>query len=208
MTFLRHVLAIAIIGFFIASFFVGMTIDPSYVEIARSPYGLFTYVIVTLAAAFIPALATVPIVITATIIWGPWVAGLIALIGWTLGGFIQYAAGYFAVNTIFKWTPSTLERKIEKVSRAVKFWQVLVARLVIPSFIFGVVRTKFSHFAYASLIDYVPLVALGTASGELLRPYYEEIQPLITGAAFIVLILTIDYFFVRKEQRSPKQKTG
>ena len=84
----RHAVALAFVGFFVVSFFVGSSFNPEFIEIARSPFGLFAYFIIVSAVVFIPSFTTVPVVVTATIIWGPYVAGAIALAGWTIAGLL------------------------------------------------------------------------------------------------------------------------
>lgn len=195
-----HIVAILILGLFIASFFIGLKTDPSYIDIIRSPYGLFTYFIVTTLTVFIPSLVTLPIVTTATLIWGPWLAGSIAVVGWTIGGLIEYAAAYFAMNKLVRWgNGQAIEEKIIRVKRSVKFWQLIIARAFVPAFIFGLVKTKLYDFTWASIFAYVPLAVVGVTSGEfILKPYLDQIQPLLVGAALVLLIFTLDFLFTKK----------
>ena len=195
----RHVLPLLVLGFFVASFFIGRAVDPSYIEIARSPYGLFTYFVVTMLTAFIPSMATLPIVFTATVIWGPWLAGLVAISGWTIGAIIEYGAAYYSISTMLKWFEAgRLNEKIDRLRRSVNFWQVLVARLFIPPFVFGIVKTDFKQFIITSILAYVPLAAAGVGGGTFLAAYIDNIQPLIVGAAFVLLIFSIDFLFARR----------
>ncbi len=199
MRYFWHILGITILGLFVASFFIGLKINPEFADIASSPYGLFTYFVITVLTAFIPSLATLPVVTTATLIWGPWIAGSMAVLGWTIGSIIEYYATYYAMDLFINWfRKEKLKDKIGRVKNALKFWQVFVARLFIPPFVFGLVKTKFSHYFWASILAYIPLATGGVIGGELLKGRLEEIQPLFLGAAFILLIFTIDFLFVKK----------
>src|SRR5688572_6247875 len=90
----RHIVALAFVGFFILSFFIGASLDSAYIDAARSPFGLFAYFIICASVVFIPSFITIPVVVTATIIWGPYWAASIALAGWTVAGILEYGAGY------------------------------------------------------------------------------------------------------------------
>ncbi len=201
--YLRHALAFAILAFFIISFFIGIKIDPSFIDIARSPYGLFTYFVICSITFFMPSLITLPIVTTATIIWGPWLAGSIAILGWTIRGLVEYYAAVFTVGSVkLLFSGVDLEKKMEMVRSSINFWQLSIARVFVPPFIFGLARTNINAFILSSFVAYLPLAALGVGSGEILRPYYEQIQPLILGAALVVLIFTLDWFFARREVKT------
>lgn len=198
----KHIIGVVILVFFVASFFIGIDIDPNFTDIAASPYGLFSYLIITILTAFIPSLATLPVVTTATFIWGPWIAGGTAIVGWTIGSVVEYYAAYYAIDGLMRFFNGgeKAKKRMAYVKEALTFWRVFVARLFIPPFIFGLVKTKFSHYFWASILAYVPLAAAGVVGGELLKGQLEEIQPLLLGGAFALLILTIDYFFVKRDE--------
>ena len=171
---LRHIVALIFVGFFILSFFVGSSVDPEFVEIARSPYGLFAYFIITISAVFIPSFTTIPAVLTATLIWGPWIAGGIALVGWTIAGVLEYSAGYFAKNslTLFLNGGNKLEEKMERLKGSLGFWHMLAARAVVPSFIFGMMRVRPSYYALLTVLVFIPWAIAGAVGGGGLLPYF------------------------------------
>ena len=198
--YLRHVIALLLVGFFVASFFVGSYFNPQFVEIARSPYGLFAYFIITAAAVFVPSFLTIPAVVTATIIWGPWTAALVALLGWTTAGVIEYSAGYFAKDTIMKIMGSAAQNKIDRVRGSITFVQFVLARTIVPSFIFGITRAKFWWFVLATIIVFIPWAIVGTLGGTLLRPYYAEARPLLLGLALLLLAVLLDLLFSKQKK--------
>ena len=202
----RHAVALAFVGFFVVSFFVGSSFNPEFIEIARSPFGLFAYFIIVSAVVFIPSFTTVPVVVTATIIWGPYVAGAIALAGWTIAGLLEYAAGYFAKNSIVEIVEggNNLEEKIERVTGRLSLWQVILARSVVPSFIFGMVRVRFRNYLIATIINFLPWAVASVLFGELLRPFFERIRPWIFALAFVIAIFVIDYFFIKRDSQEQK----
>lgn len=203
--YFRHLLAFAILAFFVVSFFIGVKVDPSFIDIARSPYGLFTYFIITALTFFIPSMVTLPIVTTATIIWGPWLAGGLAVAGWTIGGVIEYYAAVFTMGSVKRFVNGPeLEQKLARVRSSVNFWQLSFARLFVPAFIFGLARTQMGEFILSSFLAYIPLALIGVGSGAILRPYYDNIQPLLLGGALVLLIFTLDYFFARREAKPTK----
>lgn len=197
-----HIIGIIVLIFFIASFFIGIKIDSNFVDIASSPYGLFTYLIVTMLTAFVPSLVTLPMVTTATLIWGPWIASVTAIIGWMFGSAFEYYVAYYAMNSISRWfgDKKKVAEKIARLQGTLGIWKIIVARWLFPPFIFGLVKINFRHFMLASFLSYIPLAAGGVLGGELLRDQYKQIQPLLLGASFALLIFTIDYFFVKKEK--------
>ncbi len=211
----RHTVALVFVGFFVVSFFVGATFNPEFVDIARSPYGLFAYFIITAMAIFIPSFTTIPVVVTATFIWGPWVAGSVALVGWTLAGILEYGAGYYAKQSIIELFKggNNLDAKIEKMKEKMNLWHLIAARTVVPSFIFGMVRVNFWRYVLVTLLVFIPWAAGGAIGGELIRPYFERVRPWIIGLALVILLFVIDYFFIRREdpeqpETSQPHKTG
>jgi len=204
----RHTLALTLVGFFVISFFVGSTINPEFVDVARNPYGLFAYFIICAAAVFVPSFTTIPVVVTATFIWGPWIAGSVALIGWTIAGMLEYGAGYFAKQSIIDFLKggNNLEEKIERAKQKVNFWHLIGARVVVPSFIFGMVRVNFIKYLLVTMLVFIPWAVGGAVGGELIRPYYERVRPWIIGTALIILLFVIDYFFIKKESSVPIDK--
>ena len=206
MRYFRHIIGVLILVFFVASFFIGLRINPSFTDIANSPYGLFTYLIITILTAFIPSVATIPVVTTATFIWGPWIAGVTAVIGWTIGSIVEYYAALYAIEHLIKWfNGDRLGKKIQRVRDALSFWKLVIVRTFIPPFVFGLVGTKFSHYIWASIIVYIPLAAAGAVGGELLKNHLEQIQPLLLGGALILLIFTIDFLFASQEGSGTKK---
>lgn len=197
----RHAVALTFIGFFLVSFFVGATIDPEFVDIARSPYGLFAYVLITMLPVFVPSFTTIPVVLTATFIWGPWIAGVIALFGWTIAGIVEYSAGYFAKDSIISFVNggNNLEKKVDRVSGNISFWQLAIARSFVPSFIFGMVKVDFNRYIWVTLVNFIPLAAISVISGELIKPFFEQLRPWIMGLALIIMLFVIDYFFIKKD---------
>ena len=202
---IRHTVALVFVGFFIASFFIGATLNPEFIDIAKSPYGLFAYFIITSAAIFIPSFTTLPLVITATFIWGPWLAGTVALVGWTIAGIGEYAAGYYAKDSILTLVGggNNLDEKIEKMKEKMNFWHLIIARTVVPSFIFGIVRASFWRYVWATVIVFIPWAAAGAIGGELIKPYIERVRPWIIGLALIIALFVIDYFFIKRDAPEP-----
>lgn len=200
MRLLLHVTGIAILVFFIASFFIGLELDPAFTDIAHSPYGLFSYFIITALTAFIPSLTTLPVVATATFIWGPWVAGIFAILGWTIGSIIEYSIAYFAISSFgSKIDNSALDRKIERVRESAKLWPMIVARLFAPPFVFGLVRINAKKFILVSFLVYIPLAAAGVTGGQLLKGQLEEARNLLIGGSLILFIFAIDFLFSKKK---------
>ena len=92
-------------------------------------------------------------------------------------------------------------RKMKIVTGAMNLWQLFIARLLVPPFIFGMLKISPARFITISILTYIPLAIGGVIGGQLLKDQLEQIQPLIIGGAFILLIFTLDFIFVDKEEK-------
>ena len=160
----------------------------------RATWGMVAFVLLAALSAMVAFLSSVVLVPVAIYVWGPAVCFALLWTGWFTGGLAGYGIGRFlgrpAVERLVR--PETLARYEGWARSGKSLYPMLMLQLAIPSdlasYLFGLVRCRFSVFVAALALAEVPYalgaVYLGTSFLE------RRIVPLLAlGIAGVLLSL-------------------
>ena len=139
----------------------------------RATWGMVAFVLLAALSAMVAFLSSAVLVPMAIYVWGPAVCFVLLWAGWFLGGLAGYGIGRFfgrpAVEILVR--PETLARYEGWARPGKSLVPMLMLQLAIPSdlasYVFGLVRCRFSAFVAALALAEVPYalgaVYLGTS---------------------------------------------
>jgi len=69
-------------------------------------FGMVVYVLITIIAIVIAPISTLPLITLPSILWGWFIAGILSIIGWTIGAIIAFViARKYGVSIVKKFIP-------------------------------------------------------------------------------------------------------
>lgn len=123
---------------------------------------------------------------------GVFIAGLLSIIGWTIGSMIAFLlARKYGVSLIKKFIPLNKINKLEqKIPKENVFWGIVFLRMIIPvdilSYALGLFsKIKFKRFTLATLIGVSPFAFIWASLG--IVPFV--LQIVVLSAALIILLV-------------------
>lgn len=165
-------------------------------------YGALFYVLITIGAIVLAPLNTFFLLPVATAIWGPFVAAILSIIGWTLGALIAYfLARTFGHPFVVKFT--NLQR-LDKVSHALPqkniFIWIVLARMAIPvdilSYALGLfIVIPYSTYTLATFIGVSPFAFMFAYASDALLVFGA-----LAGLLALVSMLLGVYWFRKASQ--------
>ena len=181
-----------IIGLFVlSSYLVRTNIEFVQSLIKNNFLGMMVYILITIIAVVIAPISMMPLIPIASNLWG-WInAGLINLIGWTLGSFIVFfICRKYGVDLIKKFVSLKSINKFEsKIPKGNLFVDILLLRMIFPidilSYILGLFsKVNFKIYSTATIIGLIPLAFIFSYLGTVKTLYQ------IIGILIVVLIIT------------------
>ncbi|HLC22221.1 MAG TPA: VTT domain-containing protein [Candidatus Nanoarchaeia archaeon] len=127
--------------------------------IERPLLGVSFFLVLAAVSAFLSPFSSFPLIPFAIPIWGEVITIILLTIGWLLGGLIAYAVGRYAGYPILlRLIPlDKIEKAQEHIPEDLAFKVVVLFRLAMPSeitsYILGILRYKFWHYFWATLIS-------------------------------------------------------
>ena len=181
-----------IIGLFVlSSYLVRTNIEFVQSLIKSNFWGILVYILITIIAVVIAPISMMPLIPIASNLWGWFTAGLINLVGWTLGSFIVFfICRRYGVNLIKKFVSLKSINKFEsKIPKENLFVDILLLRMIFPidilSYILGLFsKVNFRIYSTATVIGLIPLAFIFSYLGTVKTLYQ------IAGIVIIVLIIT------------------
>ena len=181
-----------IIGLFVlSSYLVRTNIEFVQSLIKSNFWGILVYILITIIAVVIAPISMMPLIPIASNLWGWFTAGLINLVGWTLGSFIVFfICRIYGVNLIQKFVSLKSINKFEsKIPKEHLFVDILLLRMIFPidilSYILGLFsKVNFRIYSTATVIGLIPLAFIFSYLGTVKTLYQ------IAGIVIIVLIIT------------------
>ena len=181
-----------IIGLFVlSSYLVRTNIEFVQSLIKNNFLGMMVYILITIIAVVIAPISMMPLIPIASNLWGWLNAGLINLIGWTLGSFIVFfICRKYGVDLIKKFVSLKSINKFEsKIPKENLFVDILLLRMIFPidilSYILGLFsKVNFKIYSTATIIGLIPLAFIFSYLGTVKTLYQ------IIGILIIVLIIT------------------
>ena len=181
-----------IIGLFVlSSYLVRTNIEFVQSLIKNNFLGMMVYILITIIAVVIAPISMMPLIPIASNLWGWLNAGLINLIGWTLGSFIVFfICRKYGVDLIKKFVSLKSINKFEsKIPKGNLFVDILLLRMIFPidilSYILGLFsKVNFKIYSTATIIGLIPLAFIFSYLGTVKTLYQ------IIGILIVVLIIT------------------
>lgn len=157
-----------------------------------SALGMVAYVALTAVAVVVAPVSTLPLLPLASGMWGWALAGVLSIIGWTIGGQIAFLlARRFGKPFLRKIiSMEKLEKYEKRIPEENMFWTVLFLRMAVPvdvlSYALGLFsRMKSVPYFFATLIGVAPFAFVFAYAGTL--PFLYQMEAL--GLALFVMFL-------------------
>lgn len=165
------------------SFFEGLIVD--------GWFGMVIYVLLKIVATVFAPITVLPMIVLAVGLWGVFIAAVLSVVGWTIGGVIAFGlARRFGVPIIKRFISLDEIYKLEdKMKIGNTFWSVLFLRMIVPvdvlSYALGLFsKIGFGSYALATFIGVIPFAFAFAYLGEV--PY---IYQMILGLVFLIGVL-------------------
>ena len=130
----------------------------SYI-VTNPVWGVSLFLWLAAASAVLSPFSSVVLVPFVVPVFGVWWTILMLTVGWLIGAVIAYAIGKYAGYPILKKLVAVdkLDKYHKKLPEDASFWIVLLFRLATPSeiisYFLGIIRYRFWHFFFATLIS-------------------------------------------------------
>lgn len=161
--------------------------------------GALIFVFIEIIATVFAPISAVPLLPLMSETYGWFVAGLLSIIGWTIGSVIAFIlARKYGAPLVRKLISlekiSDIENKIPEDNF---FWSIVFLRMVLPadilSYVLGLFsKVKFNTYFWATLIGITPFAFILAYLGTL--PLYYQVSFFITG----MLVLVLGYLLYKK----------
>lgn len=163
-------------------------------------FGVLIFVFIEIIATVFAPISAIPLLPLMSETYGWFIAGLLSIIGWTIGSVIAFIlARKYGAPLVRKLISLEKISEIEKrIPETNLFWSIVFFRMILPvdilSYILGLFsRIKFNTYFWATLIGISPFAFILAYLGTL--PLYYQISFFITG----MLILVLGYLLYKKK---------
>lgn len=160
-----------------------------------SAFGMAAYVALTAVAVVVAPVSTLPLLPLASGIWGWVLAGVLSIIGWTIGGQIAFLFARRFGKPFLRRIISLekLEKYEKRIPEENMFWTVLFLRMAVPvdvlSYALGLFsRMKSVPYFFATLIGVTPFAFVFAYAGTLPFLYQMEALGLALFIMFVVFL--------------------
>lgn len=154
--------------------------------------GMIAYVFITIIAIIIAPISTLPLMPIASALWGWPLAGVLSIIGWTVGAQIAFFIAQRFGKTLIEKIISIEKLKTieERIPKRRIFWSVVFLRMMIPvdvlSYALGLFsQMKSGAYFFATLIGVTPFAFVFAYMGTI--PALYQIGVLIIGVIALLL---------------------
>ncbi|OIO41598.1 hypothetical protein COU56_03160 [Candidatus Pacearchaeota archaeon CG10_big_fil_rev_8_21_14_0_10_31_9] len=193
--------------FLLISYLVQQNVDYIKSNLYYGINGKLIYIGALIISIVFAPVSVVPLMPIASGLWGWKIAGVLNIIGWSLGAVIAFLISRkYGVPLVSKLIPIKKLRKFEKyIPEENLFLAVVFFRMVTPvdglSYILGLfTRMSFTSFTLATVIGIAPFSFVLAYAGTLSIGY----QILSLSAAFLMFLigLIIAYFSYKKKNKN------
>ncbi len=157
--------------------------------------GMIIYTIIVILSIVIAPVSVMPLIPLASKLWGWPLAGLLSIIGWTIGAVIAFLlARKYGVPLVAKFIPMKKIYKLEKmIPENNLFLTIIFFRMVVPvdglSYFLGLFsKISFKSYTLATIIGITPFAFVFAYAGGL-NIYYQLGALAIAFLIFIIAIL-------------------
>lgn len=165
--------------------------------IGRSILGMLFYVFLLVIAVVIAPINGTPFVAVAAHLWGWVLAGVLSIIGWTLGSIIAFLLARRYGTALLKRFVSI--KKLESYEKLLPkenlFWSIVFLRMTVPvdilSYVLGLFSTlKLREYFFATLIGVAPFAFVFAYVGRL--PLFYQLLALSTALLLILFGILVN----------------
>lgn len=194
-------LALIIFLFVLISYLVQNNYGNIENYVVRGYSGALLFIFIEIIATVVAPISAVPLIPLISEIYGWFVAGLLSIVGWTIGSVIAFfLSRKYGAPLVKKMV--NLEKILEiekKIPETNLFWSIVFLRMVLPvdvlSYVLGLFsRINFNTYFWATLIGITPFAFVLSYLGIL--PVYYQIGFLTMG----ILILILSYLIYKKKK--------
>lgn len=155
--------------------------------------GMLAYTASAVISVLIAPINTFPLLILAATLWGPLVAALLSILGWTIGSTLAYMLAQKYGRMIVEKFISI--KKAERICKAITgenpFWSIVVARMLIPvdalSYALGLfLKMNVWKYTLATFIGVSPFAFIFSYAATMSLPYMIGIGVLALVAIGVV----------------------
>jgi uncharacterized membrane protein YdjX (TVP38/TMEM64 family) len=184
---------ILVVLFSLASFFAGKYQAQMHSLVANdNMLGMAAYILLTVLAVVFAPVSTLPLIPLASGVWGWFTAGVLSIIGWTMGAQTAFLlARRFGKPLVQKIVSlEKLQRIEDRIPKGHIFWTVVFLRISVPvdvlSYALGLFsRMKSVPYFFATLLGVAPFAFVFSYVGTL--PFSYQMEAL--GFAVFVMLL-------------------
>lgn len=168
--------------------------------------GMLVFIIIlALSDIFVP-ISAIPLFPLASGIWGWVIAGILGVIGWTIGSIIAFIlTRKYGIDLVKHFLPlKEIYRFEKKIPEEHLFLTVVFLRMVIPvdgvSYLVGLfTKMKLKSYTLATIIGLIPFSFVVAYIGSI--PFYYEIIFLLMALVIFSIGLLIAYYKKRKKEK-------
>ena len=193
------------LGIFLLFYFWGAPIDYLQ-EITKSNtfWGPFAFISLAFLVVVVAPLTIIPLIPVASVVFGPFWAGLYTIIGWFLGSVVDFIiARKFGKPVLKKFVSlKTVEKYENYIPKEMEFWWVILLRVVVQVDILSYALGLFSRvslwkYSLATLIGMTPMAFVISYAGEaLLMKNFKTF--IVLAIVFTILFVGLSYFYYKK----------
>jgi uncharacterized membrane protein YdjX (TVP38/TMEM64 family) len=160
---------------------------------------------------------TLPLNLGAGVLWGPWLGGLYAAAGATLGGALAFLVARYVLGDLVSRRAASPRWLALRDELARNDWRLVAFTRLSPVFptaalnyVYGVTPLRFVTFLWSTLVFLLPgsivFAALGSASGELMLSgaHRRVLQGVLVVAAAASLLVVLRWWSRSAGGRNPR----
>ncbi len=203
--------------FILVSFLVLLLPEPfvlakNYVE-GMGTYSYGVYVLVLSAAVIFAPLTVMPIIPIATSVFGPFVTGILSVIGWTAGATgAFFIARYLGRPILIKFVDiEKIDRFVDSFPKHSHFWFIILIRHIMPvdivSYALGLTKSLgFATYFAATLIGVTYFSFAFAYMGEA---FFEGNMFMLMEIGLMSLaIFTVGWYLLRRSKKQRKNNSA
>jgi uncharacterized membrane protein YdjX (TVP38/TMEM64 family) len=192
---------IVLLGIFIISSYLARKYQDElvqYIDSSNIVIELATYLLFTIVATVIAPISNLPLIPILANTWGSFVAGVLTIIGWSVGGLLAFLiAKKYGQPIVSKFASEESLKKIKTIlpqRSEHAFWSIVLLRIIVPTDVlsYGLglfTNVKTRTFFFATLIGEIPAAMIFAYTGTWTIKY--QIIILGAGLALILYLLRL-----------------
>jgi uncharacterized membrane protein YdjX (TVP38/TMEM64 family) len=165
-------------------------------------FGIIVYVFLLILESVIAPLSFIPLIAVASNLWGPFLAGTLNLIAWTIGAsIIFFISRKYGKGIIAHFFPLEKISKIEsRLPEEHVLLNIILLRIFVPADLLSyalslLTKIKFRIYLLGTIIGLIPFSYIIAYLGVVKTEYQ------VLGFVMSVLILSVTYYVYRRKRR-------